>query len=164
MAFGKDEDSLFEAQFAQQPPRILIVEDEAVVALHLKRELTNLGYIVAGIADDGEQALERLVNEMIDLVLLDIHLSGPLDGIETAKRIPKYLHIPVVYLTAYSEDSTLARASETNPYGYLIKPFQAREVHSTLKMALARSRSDQAVRENEALLLRAACMTSMGHC
>ena len=101
----------------------MIVEDEAVVALHLRQELTKLGHTVAGMAATGEQALKLIEEVFPDIVLMDIHIQGEMDGIETAKRIPRYLHIPVVFLTAYSEDTTLKRAADTYPYGYLIKPF-----------------------------------------
>jgi CheY-like chemotaxis protein len=144
--------------------RILIVEDEAVVALHLRRELTKLGYTVAGVASSGKEALEMITNNFVDLVLMDIHIQGDIDGIETARRIPRYLHVPVIYLTAYSEDVTLNRASDTHPYGYLIKPFQDRELHATLKMALIRAKEDEDVRANEALLFRAVCTTPIANC
>lgn len=144
--------------------KVMIVEDEAVVALHLRQELTKLGYTVAGIATTGEQALKLLEEVFPDVILMDIHIQGEIDGIETTKRIPRYLHIPVIYLTAYSEDSTLKRASDTYPYGYLIKPFLDRELHATIRMALERSRADEAVRENEALLFRALCTTPIADC
>jgi CheY-like chemotaxis protein len=144
--------------------RVLIVEDEAVVALHLRQELTKLGYTVAGVATNGEQAL-KLVNESFpDVVLMDIHIQGEMDGIETARRIPRYLHIPVIFLTAYSEDITLSRAGETHPYGYLLKPFLDRELHATIRMALVRSRADEAVRENEAMLFCALVTTPIAEC
>jgi CheY-like chemotaxis protein len=85
--------------------KVMIVEDEAVVALHLRQELTKLGYFVAGVATAGEQALKMVEEVFPDVILMDIHIQGEMDGIETAKRIPRYLHIPVIYLTAYSEDS-----------------------------------------------------------
>ena len=144
--------------------RVMIVEDEAVVALHLRQELTKLGYSVAGVATQGEQALKMIDEVFPDIVLMDIHIQGEMDGIETAQRIPRYLHIPVIYLTAYSEDTTLKRAGDTYPYGYLIKPFLDRELHATIKMALERSRADEAVRENEALLFRALCTTPITSC
>jgi CheY-like chemotaxis protein len=144
--------------------RIMIVEDEAVVALHIRQELTKLGYTVAGTATAGEQALKMIEEVFPDVILMDIHIQGELDGIETARRIPRYLHIPVIFLTAYSEDVTLKRAGETHPYGYLIKPFLDRELHATIKMALMRSRADEAVRENEALLFRALCTTPIADC
>jgi len=144
--------------------RVMIVEDEAVVALHLRQELTRLGYTVVAMATAGEQAL-RLVEEVFpDIILMDIHIQGEIDGIETARRIPRYLHIPVIFLTAYSEDVTLKRAGETHPYGYLIKPFLDRELHATIKMAMVRSRTDEAIRENEALLFRALCTTPISQC
>jgi CheY-like chemotaxis protein len=144
--------------------RIMIVEDEAVVALHLRLELTKLGYTVAGTATAGQQALKMIEEVFPDVILMDIHIQGDMDGIETAKRIPRYLHIPVIFLTAYSEDITLKRAGDTYPYGYLIKPFLDRELHATIKMALVRSRADEAVRENEALLFRALCTTPIAGC
>jgi CheY-like chemotaxis protein len=144
--------------------RVLIVEDEAVVAFHLRQELTKLGYTVAGVATQGPQALKLIDEVFPDVILMDIHIQGEMDGIETAKLIPRYLHIPVIFLTAYSEDSTLKRAGDTHPYGYLIKPFLDRELHATIKMALERSRADEAVRENEALLFRALCTTPIAEC
>jgi CheY-like chemotaxis protein len=144
--------------------RVMVVEDEAVVALHLRRELSKLGYTVAGVATNGEQALKMIDEVFPDVILMDIHIQGELDGIETATRIPRYLHIPVIYLTAYSEDTTLKRAGDTHPYGYLIKPFLDRELHATIKMALVRSRADEAIRENEALLFRALCTTPIAEC
>jgi CheY-like chemotaxis protein len=142
----------------------MIVEDEAVVAMHLRQELQKLGYTVAGTATSGGQALKMIEDVFPDVILMDIHIQGELDGIETASRIPRYLHIPVIYLTAYSEDSTLKRASDTCPYGYLIKPFLDRELHATIKMALERSRADEAIRENESLLFRALCTTPIVEC
>jgi CheY-like chemotaxis protein len=142
----------------------MVVEDEAVVALHLRQELVKLGYTVVGVAATGEQALRMVEDAFPDVVLMDIHIQGEMDGIETAKRIPRYLHIPVIYLTAYSEDTTLKRAGDTFPYGYLIKPFLDRELHATIKMALERSRADEAIRENESLLFRALCVTPIATC
>jgi CheY-like chemotaxis protein len=144
--------------------RVMIVEDEAVVALHLRQELNRLGYTVAGTATAGDQALKMIEEVFPDVILMDIHIQGEIDGIETASRIPRYLHVPVIFLTAYSEDVTLKRAGETHPYGYLIKPFLDRELHATIKMALVRSRADEAIRENEALLFRALCTTPIVEC
>jgi len=163
----KTTESITQSAIATQPAvgtKVMIVEDEAVVALHLRQELTKLGYFVAGVATAGEQALKMVEEVFPDVILMDIHIQGEMDGIETAKRIPRYLHIPVIYLTAYSEDSTLKRAGDTYPYGYLIKPFLDRELHASIKMALERSRADEAVRENEALLFRALCTTPISEC
>ncbi len=132
--------------------RVVIVEDERIVALHLKQQLTKLGYDVAGVAASGEHAL-RLINEVRpDVVLMDIHIEGAIDGIETTERIPAELMVPVVYLTAYSDEETLARARETRPYGYLLKPFTPRELHATIQMVLERRRADVALRDSEARL------------
>lgn len=144
--------------------RVLIVEDEAVVALHLRQELSKLGYSVAGIATSGDRALKLIEETFPDAILMDIHIQGEIDGIETARKIPRYLHIPVIYLTAYSEDTTLGRAGDTHPYGYLLKPFLDRELHATIQMALVRARADEAVRENEAVLFRALCTTPIAEC
>jgi DNA-binding NarL/FixJ family response regulator len=131
---------------------VVIVEDERIVALHLKQQLLKLGYDVAGVAACGKRAL-RLVNEMRpDVVLMDIHIEGAIDGIETTERIPAELMVPVVYLTAYSDEETLQRASETRPYGYLLKPFTPRELHATIQMVLDRDRADVASRDSEARL------------
>jgi len=112
--------------------RVMVVEDERVVALHLKQQLTRLGYSVPAMATSGEKALKQIHELRPDVVLLDIHIDGAMDGIATAAAIPVDLQIPVVYLTAYSEEPTLDRARNTNPYGYLLKPFSERELHATL--------------------------------
>src|SRR5918998_310177 len=127
----------------------MVVEDERVVALHLKQQLVRLGYRVPVMATSGERALQQLQTSRPDVVLMDVHLEGELDGIETAQQIPNELQIPVIYLTAYSEEATLERARETRPYGYLIKPFSERELHASIQMVLERRRADAAVRESE---------------
>ena len=108
--------------------RILIVEDKRIVALHLRQQLTRLGYTVVGAATSGHQALLLITDQRPDIVLMDIHIEGDLDGIATANLIPAALHLPVVYLTAHSEEATLERARATKPYGYLLKPFSEREL------------------------------------
>jgi signal transduction histidine kinase len=129
--------------------RVLVVEDERIVALHLKQQLTKLGYDVVGMAASGESALRLIDDARPDVVLMDIHIDGPMDGIETTARIPAELLIPVIYLTAYSDETTLARARVTKPYGYLLKPFSQRELHATIQMVLERRRADVALRDSE---------------
>ena len=122
-----------------------------------------LGYEVPGLAASGEQALRLVAAARPDLILMDIHIEGDLDGIETAARLPADDHIPVVYLTAYSEEATLERARATRPYGYLLKPFSERELHATIQMAVERRKVEVALRESEAhlgLALDAAGMAS----
>lgn len=144
-------------------PRILIVEDERVVALNLQQRLIKLGYEVVGRAASGAQALELAESGKPDIVLMDIHIEGDIDGIDTAAQLLARYRLQVIYLTAYSEDTTLERAKATQPYGYLLKPFSERELHATLQMALERRTSDIALAESEErarLALEAASMGS----
>jgi PAS domain S-box-containing protein len=117
---------------------ILIVEDEKIVAWDIKERLEGLGYQIVARATSGEAAIVSLAQTKPDLVLMDIQLPGQLNGIETAKIIYDQFNIPVVYLTAHSDEKTLQAATETNPFGYLLKPFQSRELHSTIQIALRR--------------------------
>jgi signal transduction histidine kinase len=118
--------------------RIMVVEDERIVALHIRQQLEKLGYEVPSVVSSGELALMKIDQERPDLVLMDIHIEGNIDGIETAGLIPAEYNIPVVYLTAYSDEATLARARTTRPHGYLLKPFSERELHTTIQMAMER--------------------------
>jgi PAS domain S-box-containing protein len=129
--------------------KIVAVEDERIVALHMKQQLIKLGYNVAAVAASGEQALRDIAEFSPDVVLMDIHIEGDIDGIETASRIPPNLKIPVIYLTAYSEEATLERARATKPYGYLIKPYSERELHATIQMALERRNVEAALQVSE---------------
>ncbi len=116
--------------------RILIVEDERIVAEDLRETLGALGYEVVGIVPSGEAAIEQAAAHHPDLVLMDIMLRGNLNGIDAAQHVRDRLDIPVVYLTAYADDATLARAKVTEPFGYLIKPFEERELLTAIEMAL----------------------------
>jgi PAS domain S-box-containing protein len=143
-------------------PRIMVVEDERIVALNLCRTLNRLGYNASTIVSTGADALRTISQEKPDVVLMDIHIEGEIDGIETAARIPADMMLPVIYLTAYSEDTTLDRARQTKPYGYLVKPFSERELHATITMALQRRNSDVAVRESEERLRLALAAAELG--
>jgi PAS domain S-box-containing protein len=132
-----------------QPCSILIVEDEAVIALDLKLELQDMGYRVAGPARTGEQALELAAQEQPDLVLMDIRIQGTLDGVETAARMGRSGEPPVIFLTSHSDDETVARAAQTAPYGFLTKPFQPRELRAVIEMALSRTALERAQRESD---------------
>ena len=145
-----------------QAPRIMVVEDERIIALHLRQQLLKLGYQVVGVVASGEKALENVRKLQPDVMLMDIHIEGELDGIETAARMPEDLQIPVVYLTAYSEEATLARARATRPYGYLLKPFAERELHATIQMVLERRSAEVALRESEERLRFALDAAEMG--
>lgn len=132
-----------------QPIRVLVVEDERIVALHLKQQLTKLGYAVVAVVASGQQALDFLHQAHPDVVLMDINIEGDIDGIQTAAMISAEDLTPVIYLTAYSEEATLRRAAATNPYGYLLKPFSERELHATLQMAIAHSATDRLTHQRE---------------
>lgn len=123
--------------------KVVIVEDEALVAEDLKYRLTELGYSVTGTAPSGEKALEKIDEEIPDLVLMDIQLKGEMDGIETAETIKNEYQIPVVYLTAYSDESFLNRAKVTEPFGYLLKPIETRNLQSTIEMALYKAKMEK---------------------
>ncbi|HET8710144.1 MAG TPA: response regulator [Spongiibacteraceae bacterium] len=140
----------------------MVVEDERIVALNLKKKLMHLGYEVPAHAVSGEQALNKMISERPDIVLMDINIDGDIDGIETAARIPEELSIPVIYLTAYAGDETLARARNTKPYGYLLKPFSERELHATIQMALERHRVERALGASEERLRLALEAAEMG--
>lgn len=131
---------------------IFIVEDEAIVADDIRDSLQHLGYTVTGTAKSGDLALEKIGQTPPDLVLMDIHISGPIDGIETAGRIRALYHIPVVYLTAYADTALLERAKITGPYGYIIKPFNDRDLQSSIEIALEKHQADERIRETEHLI------------
>lgn len=128
---------------------ILIVEDEAVVAADLAGKLERAGYRVVGIASDGEEALETAAAQLPDLVLMDIRLAGQMDGIETAERIREARSIPVIYLTAHSDASTLQRASMTEPFGYILKPFDERDITTQIEIVLYKHEAEKSLRESE---------------
>ncbi len=127
------------------PTRVMIVEDERIVAFNLRQRLLKLGYEVPAVAASGEQALMHVDASEPDIVLMDINIEGDMDGIQTAERLGDSSP-PIIYLTAHSEESTLARARSTKPYGYLIKPFSERELHATIQMALQRWEAESALR------------------
>jgi signal transduction histidine kinase/AmiR/NasT family two-component response regulator len=136
---------------AARPP-VLVVEDESIVAMDLSTCLTKLGYPIAAVVGRGEEAIELARRHRPGLVLMDIHLRGQLDGIEAAQRIHGDFHIPVVFLTAYSDDATLQRAQGSQPFGYLIKPFQDREVEVAAQTALHRHALETSLRESRGQL------------
>ncbi len=132
--------------------RIIIVEDENVVAMDLRASLTALGYQVTGVAATGREALALAADLATrpELVLMDIHLRGVMDGVEAAQRLQDDHGLPVVYLTAFADAATRSRALQSDPFGYLIKPFDDRELQITVELALHRSRLDHERRRLEA--------------
>lgn len=130
--------------------RVLVVEDEHLVALDIQLRLERMGH-VAIVAYSGEEALERAAATDFDLVLMDIKLRGLLDGIDTAKAIHRSQDVPVIYLTAYADAHTVERARITEPYGYILKPFQERELKAAIEMALQRHEGDRRRSEQQEL-------------
>ncbi len=123
--------------------RILIVEDETIVALEIKGRLDSLGYTVIAVVSNGKKAIKKAETERPDLVLMDMRLEGDMDGIEAASIICSRFDIPTIFLTAYLDDEHLERAKLANPYGYLLKPVQERELKVTIEMALHTAKVDR---------------------
>ena len=126
------------ADAATRPARILIVEDESVVAANLQHSLTEMGYYVIDWVPTGEAAIELAEREHPDLVLMDIHLAGALNGIESARMIWERLQIPIVYCTAHADIDTLKAVQTTESYGYVVKPFESPAVRAAIELALAK--------------------------
>jgi two-component system, sensor histidine kinase and response regulator len=128
---------------------ILIVEDDAIIAVRLHDILVAMGYDAAEPVSSGEEAVALAAELHPDLILMDVNLYGDMNGVETAARIHRILDVPLVYITAYSDDDLLQRAKVTDPYGYLVKPVQERELQATIEMALHKHSMVKAVRESE---------------
>jgi PAS domain S-box-containing protein len=131
---------------------ILIVENEVIVAADLANKLKRLGYEVAGIAAGGEEALTLAGDLRPQLILMDIRLEDSMDGIEAAELIRGRHDMPVIYLTAYSDSATLARAKLTGPFGYILKPFEERDLATQIELALYKHQADREVRQQRELL------------
>jgi len=129
--------------------KILIVEDEYIVSLELQQRIRDLGYEVAGIADNGDAAIIMVTETKPDLILMDINIKGYIDGIETSRQILQKYNVPIIYLTAYSDKTTLERVKSTSPYGYVIKPIDERELHVAIEISLNNFQMEKKVRESE---------------
>lgn len=129
--------------------KLLIVEDEKIIALDLQKRLEKFKYQVVGLATSGEEAIEKAHELLPDIILMDIMLNGQIDGIEAATRINKKLHIPVIFLTAYADEKTLERAKVAEPFGYILKPFKEKELNTTIDIALYKHRIDKELKKQE---------------
>ena len=129
--------------------KILVVEDESIVAMDIKHRLELMDYIVPAVVSSGERAVEEAGKHRPDLILMDIVLKGDIDGIEAYEQIKEVYDIPVVYLTAYSDEKTLNRAKTTTPYGYIIKPFEDRELKCAIEVALYKHKVEKKLKSNE---------------
>ncbi|MDT4329938.1 two-component system response regulator [Methylomonas sp. MS20] len=132
-----------------QASKILIVEDEGIIAMDIRRQLEGFGYQVVATAFSGGQAITLANQHKPDLVMMDIVLKGEMDGISAAQAIVESLRIPVIFLTAYSDSATLARAKATGAYGYLVKPFRPDELHASIEVALYKHQLERKLKESE---------------
>jgi two-component system, response regulator PdtaR len=123
--------------------KILVVEDDSIISLTIQGRLKTFGYDVVGKATTGEDAIKKVKELQPDLVLMDIHLKGPMDGIQAAETIYGFYNIPVIYLTAFSDEKTLERAQKTSPFGYIVKPFSDDSLRTTIKMALLKVKTEK---------------------
>ena len=127
--------------------KILIVEDEAVIAIRLQERLTAMGYHIIGMSYSSEEAMEQARRLRPDVILMDIMIPGKMDGIAVANSVKTELDIPVIFLTAFSEDKIIDRAKQAEPYGYIVKPFQDRELKACVEVALFKKEMEKALKE-----------------
>lgn len=131
---------------------VLVVEDESIVSKDIQHSLKKLGYNVVGASATAERAIEMAKTENPDVVLMDIMLKGELNGIEAAEEIRKSCAVPVIFLTAYADESTLSKAKITEPYGYILKPFKEIDLHTTIEMAIYKHGKEQEIVKQRDLL------------
>ncbi|MGB3669681.1 MAG: response regulator [Phormidesmis sp.] len=148
-------------QVSQSPPpspttavptsakRVMVVEDESVISLDIKTSLTRLGYSIAGVAASGDIALRKIRETRPDVILMDIHLKGEMTGIDVSEQVRSELQIPIVFLTANADSSTFKEANQTDPYGYLLKPFEEKELGIAIEIALHKHEKEQIIRSSE---------------
>ncbi len=129
--------------------QIFVVEDERIVAEDLKRMLERLGYKVAGTASSGDEAIKKMDETKPHLVLMDIRIQGSLDGIDVAEHVVAQFDIPVIYLTAYADETTVDRAKGTLAAGYILKPFEERGLKTTIELALYRHKMERMLKTSE---------------
>jgi PAS domain S-box-containing protein len=140
--------------------KIMVVEDESIVAEHIRRSLLNMGYSVTSVVSSGALAIKDVEDKSPDLVLMDIVLDGEMDGIETAKVIRSRFNIPIVFLTAYSDENILERAKITEPFGYVIKPFNNTILRINIEIALYKHKMERELKDSEQWLT--ATLKSLG--
>ncbi len=131
--------------------RVLIVEDEKIIALDLQRRLEKFGYSVVALASTATEAVEAALEYLPDIVLMDIMLGGDRDGVDAAIEIKDQYNVPIVFLTAYADERTVERAKKAEPVGYVLKPFKERELQTTIDIALYKARVDRQMQEQEQL-------------
>lgn len=129
--------------------RIMVVEDEAVISMEIQDRLARMGHSVCGTAASGDEAVSLASSNRPDLILMDIQLRGDVDGVEAAREIRSRMGVPVIYLTAFADDRTIERARETQPCGYLVKPFSDKELYAAIEMALYKRSMEEQLRESQ---------------
>jgi PAS domain S-box-containing protein len=129
--------------------QIMVVEDEAIVALDIRTCLLSLGYAVPAVAASGEEAIQKATDTRPDLVLMDIKLKGEMDGVAAAHHLRDRFNLPVVYLTAHADEPTVQRAKVTEAFGYLLKPFDKKELQTAIEVALYKHQAEQRLRQSE---------------
>jgi PAS domain S-box-containing protein len=134
---------------SDRPYEILVVEDEAIVAHDLQQRLTRMGYTVSGVASNGQQAVEQALETCPQLILMDINLGPGMNGIEAALAILQHRDLPVVYISANSDADTARRAARSGPFGYILKPFEDRELETAIQMALVKHEMELSLRESQ---------------
>ncbi|MBI5663676.1 MAG: response regulator [Nitrospirae bacterium] len=132
--------------------RIMVVEDEGITAMRIRSSLEQMGYDVVSTVYSGEEAVEKAAEDRPDLVMMDIALSGKMDGIEAARHIRSLLNIPIVYLTAHSDDNMLRRIKDTEPFGYINKPFDEQELRVVVEIAFYKHEMELELREHKKAL------------
>lgn len=141
--------------------KILIVEDEMIIAANISLQLTELGYIVTGIVPRGEDALKHIDDNKPDILLLDINLKGQLDGIQTAEAMQKKYDIPIIYLTANSDDANFNRAKHTHPFAFISKPFKKLDLQRAIELTVSQTKTIKtadSITENGASLIQDDCI------
>ncbi len=141
---------------------VLIVEDEMLIAMNLKRILEGRGYKTSGPVSSGLDAIDTVANGGVDIVLMDIALAGEMDGIEAGRRIRSKFGVPVVYVSANADDATVSRAKDTDPFGFVGKPVQESALYLTIEMALGRRRVEKESARLERMLRQAQKMEAVG--
>jgi two-component system, LytTR family, response regulator len=131
--------------------KILIVEDESIVAKDIQNILINLGFDVPAVVSNGEDALTMAQKHKPELILMDIMIKGDMTGIDVAKKIKENFNIPVVFLTAYADETTISNAKDAFPYGYIIKPFKEKELETTIEMAINKFKEDKELKKERDL-------------
>ncbi len=129
--------------------KILVVEDEMIIAAKISMQLTSLGYEVTGILPRGEQAIQHVKENKPDIILLDINLKGQIDGIETARQIQQFAEIPIIYLTANSDEATFNRAKPTKPFAFISKPFKQLDLQRAIELTISRMAENDTGINNE---------------